>query len=45
MEKVNRDNGCLVAIPGSHRGELLEHGYPNWEVILFMIAHQVMIAP
>uniref|UniRef100_G3MQG7 phytanoyl-CoA dioxygenase n=1 Tax=Amblyomma maculatum TaxID=34609 RepID=G3MQG7_AMBMU len=31
MEKVTRENGCLVAIPGSHHGELMEHGYPEWE--------------
>ncbi|KAL1438792.1 hypothetical protein MTO96_047720 [Rhipicephalus appendiculatus] len=31
LEKVTRENGCLVAIPGSHHGELLEHGYPEWE--------------
>ncbi|GFS34281.1 phytanoyl-CoA dioxygenase, peroxisomal [Trichonephila inaurata madagascariensis] len=31
MEKVTRANGCLVAIPGTHRGELLQHGYPDWE--------------
>jgi len=31
MERVTRENGCLVAIPGSHRGELLEHEYPDWE--------------
>lgn len=32
MEEVNRENGCLVAIPGSHKGPLLEHDYPDWEV-------------
>jgi len=31
MEKINRDNGCLVVLPGSHKGELLQHDYPNWE--------------
>ncbi|XP_003746989.1 phytanoyl-CoA dioxygenase, peroxisomal [Galendromus occidentalis] len=31
MERVTRENGCLVAIPGSHRGALLEHDYPDWE--------------
>ncbi|KAG8178034.1 hypothetical protein JTE90_025089 [Oedothorax gibbosus] len=31
LERVNRDNGCLVAIPGTHRGELLQHDYPDWE--------------
>ncbi|XP_006820280.1 phytanoyl-CoA dioxygenase, peroxisomal-like [Saccoglossus kowalevskii] len=31
MEKVHRKNGCLVVLPGTHRGEMLEHGYPKWE--------------
>ncbi|XP_015928873.1 phytanoyl-CoA dioxygenase, peroxisomal [Parasteatoda tepidariorum] len=31
MERVNRQNGCLVAIPGTHKGPLLEHEYPDWE--------------
>ncbi|KAI9345857.1 hypothetical protein DFJ73DRAFT_960733 [Zopfochytrium polystomum] len=31
MEPVNRANGCLSMIPGSHRRELLPHGYPAWE--------------
>jgi len=31
MEEVNRENGCLVAIPGTHKGPLLEHDYPDWE--------------
>jgi len=31
MEKVHRDNGCLVVVPGTHKGELLEHDYPDWE--------------
>ena len=31
MENVTRENGCLIAVPGSHKTELLEHGYPDWE--------------
>lgn len=31
MQPVNRANGCLVVIPGSHKGELLVHEYPKWE--------------
>lgn len=31
MQTVNRENGCLVVIPGSHKGELLAHEYPKWE--------------
>jgi phytanoyl-CoA hydroxylase len=33
MEQVNQENGCLIAVPGSHKGELLEHGYPDWEFV------------
>jgi len=28
MEPVTRENGCLVVVPGSHRGELLTHENP-----------------
>ncbi|XP_033746117.1 phytanoyl-CoA dioxygenase, peroxisomal-like [Pecten maximus] len=31
MEKVNRQNGCLVVLPGTHKGQLLQHDYPEWE--------------
>ncbi|KAK6022151.1 Phytanoyl-CoA dioxygenase [Ostertagia ostertagi] len=31
MEKVNRANGCLVVVPGTHKGTLLPHSYPKWE--------------
>ena len=31
MEKVHKQNGCLVVVPGSHTGVLLRHGYPEWE--------------
>ncbi|XP_025106178.1 phytanoyl-CoA dioxygenase, peroxisomal-like [Pomacea canaliculata] len=31
MEPVNRQNGCLVVVPGTHKGELLPHEYPKWE--------------
>lgn len=33
MQKVNMDNGCLVVIPGTHTGELLKHGYPEWQAV------------
>ena len=32
MEKVHRQNGCLVVLPGTHKGKLLQHDYPEWEV-------------
>ncbi|CAF96289.1 unnamed protein product, partial [Tetraodon nigroviridis] len=31
METVNRQNGCLVVLPGTHTGTLHEHDYPEWE--------------
>lgn len=31
MEPITRANGCLVVMPGTHKGQLLEHGYPEWE--------------
>jgi len=31
LEPVTRENGCLVVVPGSHKGELLHHENPNWE--------------
>ena len=32
MEHVHRANGCLVVLPGTHTGTLLQHDYPEWEV-------------
>lgn len=34
MEHIDRDNGCLVVLPGTHRGPLKTHDYPQWEVSL-----------
>lgn len=31
LEPCTRENGCLVVVPGSHRGELLPHENPDWE--------------
>ncbi|MCL4131424.1 UNVERIFIED_CONTAM: hypothetical protein GTU68_013296, partial [Idotea baltica] len=31
MEKVDADNGCLFVVPGSHKGRLEQHDYPEWE--------------
>ena len=35
LERCTRANGCLVVVPGSHRGELLAHGNPDWEYVNF----------
>jgi phytanoyl-CoA hydroxylase len=29
--RTDRESGCLTVIPGSHRGPLLDHDYPDWE--------------
>lgn len=31
LEKVTRENGCLVGIDGSHRLPILQHENPQWE--------------
>lgn len=31
METINRQNGCLCVIPGTHKGGFLKHDYPKWE--------------
>jgi phytanoyl-CoA hydroxylase len=31
LERITKENGCLVVVPGTHRGELLEHGNPDIE--------------
>lgn len=31
MEHIDRNNGCLVVLPGTHKGTLKPHDYPKWE--------------
>jgi len=31
MEHIDDSNGCLVVQPGTHKGELEQHDYPDWE--------------
>lgn len=33
LEPVTRENGCLVVIPGTHKGELVPHENPEWEYL------------
>jgi phytanoyl-CoA hydroxylase len=42
MERVDRSNGCLVVVPGSHRGQLRAHGYPKWEGGVNKMYHGVL---
>ncbi len=31
LERCTKENGCLVVLPGTHRGKLLPHELPGWE--------------
>lgn len=35
IDPARRESGCLVVVPGSHTGELLRHGSPDWEHVNF----------
>ncbi|XP_021926899.1 phytanoyl-CoA dioxygenase, peroxisomal-like isoform X1 [Zootermopsis nevadensis] len=41
MESVNENNGCLVVIPGTHKGELQSHDYPKWNHTINKAFHRV----
>ncbi|XP_070111444.1 phytanoyl-CoA dioxygenase, peroxisomal-like isoform X2 [Equus caballus] len=31
MEHIDRNNGCLAVLPGTHKSSLKPHHYPQWE--------------
>ncbi|XP_017498135.2 phytanoyl-CoA dioxygenase, peroxisomal isoform X1 [Manis javanica] len=31
MEHIDQNNGCLTVLPGTHKGTLKPHDYPQWE--------------
>lgn len=33
MLPATREHGCLAVIPGSHKGELLDHKNPDWDYV------------
>lgn len=33
LERVTKENGCLVGIPGTHTEDILPHGNPDWEYL------------
>ena len=33
LERVTKENGCLVGIPGTHRDEIHPHSHPDWEFV------------
>jgi phytanoyl-CoA hydroxylase len=36
LEPCTRENGCLVVVPGTHKGRLLEHEVPDWDYVNFL---------
>ncbi|XP_020855416.1 phytanoyl-CoA dioxygenase, peroxisomal [Phascolarctos cinereus] len=41
MEHIDRNNGCLVVLPGTHKGSLEPHDYPKWEGGVNIMFHGV----
>lgn len=41
VDSVHPENGCLAVVPGSHTGELLEHGYYKWEGKVNSMYHEI----
>ncbi|KAG2460334.1 PAHX protein, partial [Polypterus senegalus] len=41
MEKIDRSNGCLVVLPGSHKEILKPHDYPEWEGGVNILYHGI----
>lgn len=42
MEHIDRNNGCLVVLPGTHKGTLKPHGYPKWEGGVNKLFHGIL---
>jgi ectoine hydroxylase-related dioxygenase (phytanoyl-CoA dioxygenase family) len=34
MERIDESNGCLYVVPGTHKGQLYNHTYPD--VIIYL---------
>ncbi|KAK7580099.1 hypothetical protein V9T40_000728 [Parthenolecanium corni] len=41
MERVTVDNGCLFVLPGTHKGNLHPHTYPDWDGAVNKMYHGV----
>uniref|UniRef100_A0A8D2KWL9 Phytanoyl-CoA dioxygenase, peroxisomal n=1 Tax=Varanus komodoensis TaxID=61221 RepID=A0A8D2KWL9_VARKO len=42
MERIHHRNGCLVVLPGTHKGSLKQHDYPEWEGGVNKMYHGVL---
>jgi len=36
LDPCTRENGCLVVVPGSHKGKLRKHDNPDWEYVNYL---------
>uniref|UniRef100_A0A8D0WF07 Phytanoyl-CoA dioxygenase, peroxisomal n=1 Tax=Sus scrofa TaxID=9823 RepID=A0A8D0WF07_PIG len=41
MEHIDRKNGCLVVFPGTHKGTLKPHDYPQWDGGVNLMFHGI----
>uniref|UniRef100_A0A9L0RQI0 Phytanoyl-CoA dioxygenase, peroxisomal n=1 Tax=Equus caballus TaxID=9796 RepID=A0A9L0RQI0_HORSE len=41
MEHIDRNNGCLVVLPGTHKGSLKPHDYPQWQGAVNIMFHGI----
>nr|KAF6432092.1 phytanoyl-CoA 2-hydroxylase [Rousettus aegyptiacus] len=41
MEHMDRNNGCLAVLPGTHKGTLKPHDYPQWEKGVNILFHGI----
>ncbi|XP_068962520.1 phytanoyl-CoA dioxygenase, peroxisomal-like [Petaurus breviceps papuanus] len=41
MEHIDRNNGCLVVLPGTHKTVLKPHDYPKWEEGVNIMFHGI----
>uniref|UniRef100_S4RHR3 phytanoyl-CoA dioxygenase n=1 Tax=Petromyzon marinus TaxID=7757 RepID=S4RHR3_PETMA len=41
MQHIDRENGTLVVLPGTHKGDLKPHAYPEWEGGVNKLYHAV----
>uniref|UniRef100_A0A8C4ML86 Phytanoyl-CoA dioxygenase, peroxisomal n=1 Tax=Equus asinus TaxID=9793 RepID=A0A8C4ML86_EQUAS len=41
MEHIDRNNGCLVVLPGTHKGSLKPHDYPQWQGGINIMFHGI----
>ncbi|XP_005398155.2 PREDICTED: phytanoyl-CoA dioxygenase, peroxisomal [Chinchilla lanigera] len=41
MEHIDRNNGCLVVLPGTHKSSLKPHDYPQWEGGVNLMFHGI----